>query len=127
MKSLCRLLLVTAAWFVLAGPADIAAAGPCTCRGTADAYLYGGDLGAVGHIYNPGHFVGGAGSQWQCADMCQVWVNANLGAAACAQAGLGAGQGFALESWQFIYTGGEIWPTYIVDGPPVQQYDCGDL
>jgi hypothetical protein len=120
MRSLCRLLLVTAAWFVLPGPANLSAAGGCWCHGTGDAYVYGTEE-RVGHVVDYG-FAGGAGSQWQCADMCQLWVNENLGGAACAQGGLGAGQGFALESWEWIYG-----PTYITGGPPVQQYDCGDL
>lgn len=126
MKNAVRLLFLVALWVIVASDmprssASLLAAGGCLCSGTADAYTYGPTY--VGSYGNYG-YAGVAGSQYQCADMCQVWINSNVGHVACSNYGLGAGTGYVIENWLWEYHGEDPPPSGHIYN---EQYDCGDI
>src|SRR3989304_5598849 len=120
MNKALRLIFVICALMVAMSTDRLSAAGGCICSASVDAYEYG-DPPTYRGSFQYAQNIGTAGSQWQCADMCQVWVNANLGEYACQYFhlyDLDGTDGYVIEDWNWYYAGQWPWAT----GHLIQQY-----
>jgi hypothetical protein len=127
MKAALRLIFLVSVGAIVASDlprnsAVLLATGGCVCSGSADAYQYAGPL--YKGTYSDTGIAGTAGSQYQCADMCQIWINSNVGHVACSNFGLGAGTGYVIENWLWEYHGEDPPPSGHIYN---EQYDCGDI
>lgn len=123
MKNVLRLVFLVGAIAFAQGHSHLLASGACLCWTDTyiDGYQYGPPDTFVGS-YGPDFTnLGATGSQFQCADACQIWVN-GVGHSVCGGLGI-TDSGYVIEHWKWQYAGEDPPPNGHLD----QQYDCNDI